>query len=326
MIFIALLAFAVFAFYCFGRWVWIREGHPQPDRYHDPIGWEIWASESMQEPWVVAARTLWEWGLECAHAARSIAAGVWWNVKRALPHRPKPSQAVALLHQAEAAGNHVVTAQALIGLQNEVGVLVQRGTDRTADETYRLEHVRQQVREYEQRVVDEVEGTAPRRPAIAPLLGAGLIGGIFNPLTRWAIVAAAATSGVAVVQTARLHAVKVEARVDRQALKQYQLDYAAARGRLDSAYTRVTVTQQNCVAQLEERGKELATLKAFVTGQKRRRASDEKTALASGTNVSVGDLLRDIRRDQAAGPPAAAVDNGPAGVHDGSGGDAGHAP
>ena len=78
----------------------------------------------------------------------------------------------------------IVEARALIGIQNEIGVLVQRGEARDLDETHRLVHLREQLRGYESGVVEETDGTGPQMQGGACF---AFPGNCYGGLWRWAI-------------------------------------------------------------------------------------------------------------------------------------------
>lgn len=101
----------------------------------------------------------------------------------------KPHETVALLHEAIVKKEPIVEARALIGIQNEIGVLVQRGEARDLDETHRLVHLREQLRGYESGVVEETDGTGPQMQGLLSLPSQAIVTG---GLWRWAIGASVA--------------------------------------------------------------------------------------------------------------------------------------
>lgn len=118
---------------------------------------------------------------EDLHGARTA---LWRGLRRdagrardfALRRRPFRHETVTLLHEAEAAGQPLVAAHALIGIQNEVkvladggvaaqraelGALVTRGEHRTTDETLRLEYLRKELKAHGARAVADASAPAP---------------------------------------------------------------------------------------------------------------------------------------------------------------------
>lgn len=89
---------------------------------------------------------------------------------RALGRETPKNPNVALLRDAIAKEEPLVEARALVGMQAEIGALLTKGEKRTPEETLRLVHMREQMRQHADALTAEVDGSGPRVAAM-PLLG-----------------------------------------------------------------------------------------------------------------------------------------------------------